>query len=341
MIAKTGTGGLTKGQVLRPGFGPVLSLILLYAPLTAGRLLRERYEMFQFLRSNRVSRLFVLVVSLSFAVYAGWRLRNINVHNEIRVSVVEAELNRDGSWSLPRDAVTVRDWPKGYLIRCTNLKSERLEVQIAGQDRDQFLVRSSEIKPADLMVTAPRNLPPGEFLNPVSGISEDRLIASVIHAGIAYATGHNPLQAVRFISQDYSDRWGFDGKLLRALLSRAYKEFQTPQVFLDGNPSIHVKGKSALVQAKIRVTATYRGRRNFVLGNQQRPDQIYIWFQKSEEGWKITRIEGLKPLGFDAPFVRLLGAEVGLQLGKTEKQNRKQACMPCRARMAERFGPGN
>jgi hypothetical protein len=102
---------------------------------------------------------------------------------------------------------------------------------------------------------------------------------------------------------------------------------------------IQVKGKEAMVYAQARLDATYHGRRNFLLGDDSAPNQLLILMEKSGFSWKVSGIQGLNPLGFDEKFLRLLGAEVGLPLSGEETQAKKEACMPCRQRMAERFGP--
>jgi hypothetical protein len=60
---------------------------------------------------------------------------------------------------------------------------------------------------------------------------------------------------------------------------------------------------------------------------------------KTDSGWKLENIRGLRPLGFEENFFKLLGAEVGLVLTEKEKAARLQGRIPCRERMAERFGP--
>jgi hypothetical protein len=92
------------------------------------------------------------------------------------------------------------------------------------------------------------------------------------------------------------------------------------------------------VHAKLRVSAVYRGRRNYLL-DEHKPNAVRLMLSRLPEGWKLSGIEGLRPLGFDEGFLRLLAAQVGLGLPRAEEEQRRRACMPCRQRMAERFGP--
>jgi hypothetical protein len=62
--------------------------------------------------------------------------------------------------------------------------------------------------------------------------------------------------------------------------------------------------------------------------------------EKLSAGWKLTELTGLRPLGLDEKFMKFLGAEVGLPLNAHEKVEKKEFCMPCRSKMAERFGTG-
>ena len=126
---------------------------------------------------------------------------------------------------------------------------------------------------------------------------------------------------------------------MEQVIRRAFKEFDRPRIELDGPPIIRIQNKQALVSASIRLTAIYQGRRNFLLGNSAHPNSLWLQMGKTDSGWKLENVKGLRPLGFEENFFKLLGAEVGLSLTEKEKAARQQACMPCRERMAERFGP--
>jgi hypothetical protein len=146
-------------------------------------------------------------------------------------------------------------------------------------------------------------------------------------------------ESVRFISPDYRDSLGFDFALMRRLLERAYDEFDQPRIELADPPAIQVKGRQAVVQAQLRLTAIYQGRRNYLLGNPDHPNGVLLILDKSADSWKVSRIEGLRPLSLEEGFLKLLGGQIGLPLTAAERLKKQQACMPCRQRMAELFGP--
>ena len=101
---------------------------------------------------------------------------------------------------------------------------------------------------------------------------------------------------------------------------------------------IQIEGSKAEVKAGIRLSAIYRGRRNYLLGDEDTPNSIHLILDKSPNGWKLFRIEGLRPLDFEERAFKLLGAQLGVPLTQAEQIEKQQFRMPCRQRMAERFG---
>lgn len=174
---------------------------------------------------------------------------------------------------------------------------------------------------------------------PTEGVDDERLIRLTLEAGMAAAMAEDLEESVRFISAEYRDKLGFNFASMRKFLERAYEEFNEPRIELVGAPTIQVKDNQAMVQAKMRLTAIYQGRRNYLLGDQINPNSVLLVMNKSANSWKVSRIEGLRPLGFEEDFLKLLGAQIGLPLTEAESLEKKQFCMPCRQRMAERFGP--
>lgn len=170
-------------------------------------------------------------------------------------------------------------------------------------------------------------------------VDDEHLILLTLKAGMAAAMAEDLDESLRFISTDYRDNLGFNFNLMRGLLERAYEEFDEPRIELAGPPQIQIKGKQAVVLAQISLTAIYHNRRNYLLGNRDHPNTILLLLDKSANNWKISKIEGLQPLGFEEHFFKLLGAELGLVLTAAERVQKQQACMPCRRRMIELFGP--
>ena len=160
-----------------------------------------------------------------------------------------------------------------------------------------------------------------------------------VAVGIKAIAEKSTREAVRFLSPDYSDSWGFNARLLELVIQRAFKEFDQPRIELTGLPVIRIRNNQALIFASLRLTAGYQGRRNYLAGDSDHPNDLILRMGKTASGWKLENIKGLRPLGFEENFFKLLGAEVGLPLTEKEKTARQQACMPCRERMAERFGP--
>jgi len=200
-----------------------------------------------------------------------------------------------------------------------------------------FFSTTAPILEIPVKVTEIQQLEQGEVA-PTEGVDDERLIRLTLEAGMAAAMAEDLEESVRFISAEYRDRVGFNFALMRKLLKRAYEEFNQPRIELVGAPTIQVKDNQAMVRAKIRLTAIYQGRRNYLLGDQINPNSVLLVMNKSANSWKVSRIEGLRPLGFEEDFLKLLAAQIGLPLTEAESLEKKQFCMPCRQRMEQRFG---
>jgi hypothetical protein len=198
--------------------------------------------------------------------------------------------------------------------------------------------RSNKLRARDLLSLQPGSPRAGQAEAPISGIDDEDLILFTLKAGMAAAMAEDLDESLRFISADYCDDLGFNFNLMRGLLERAYEEFDKPRIELTEPPQIQIRDRQAVVLAQISLTAIYNDRRNYLLGNRDHPNTILLVLEKSTNNWKISKIEGLQPLGFEEHFFKLLGAELGLVLTAAEREQKQQACMPCRRRMIELFG---
>ena len=258
---------------------------------------------------------------------------------ETSVEVVEIDHLGKGLWSVPKNVIAQQAGVSDpFVLRLKNLRLEPLSVDVTGETDDRLQLRCNDLKEGDLLVLSPLAVQAGQAVAPRAGIGDEHLIHLTLEAGMAAATAENLKESLRFISPEYSDNMGFNLTLMRDLLERAYEEFDEPQIELAAPLAIQIKGSKALVQAQIRLTASYQGRRNYLLGDQESPNSILLVLDKSSDGWKLLRIEGLRPLGFEERALKLLGAQLGLPLTEAEQMEKQKFCMPCRQRMAERFG---
>jgi ketosteroid isomerase-like protein len=262
-----------------------------------------------------------------------------NQVSEIPVSVVEVKQNGKGLWSLPKDAIS---WKSGqsvpFLFRVKHLRTEQLPVTVVGEDNSGVLIRTDELNPSDLLVRRPETVRFGQAVAITTGVDDERLVRLTLQGGMAAAMAEDLDESMRFISPDYRDNLGFNSPLMRKLLERAYAEFDEPRIEVEEQMAVQVKGSQAVVQAQVRLTATYKGRRSYLLGNQNNPNNVLVVLDRSANGWKVSRVQGLRPLDFEEGFLKLLGAQVGLPLTEYERFEKQQFCMPCRQRMGERFG---
>jgi len=259
---------------------------------------------------------------------------------ERSVRVIQIRPEGEGIWSLPKEAVILDPLSgRAAIIRMTYLRAERLEVTPKEKYGDRIHFRHPQLGREDFAVLNPQKIEPGTGLNPSAGIADEVLIRMTVTAGIKAIAEKNKNETLRFLSPHYSDSWGFNARLMEQVIQRANKEFDQPRIELTGPPLIRIQSHQALVSASIRLTAAYQGRRNYLLGDADQPNSLWLQMGKTASGWKLENVKGLRPLGFGENFFKLLGAEVGLSLTEREKAARQQACMPCRDRMAERFGP--
>jgi hypothetical protein len=260
---------------------------------------------------------------------------------ETPVEVVETDALGTGLWLVPKDAIAQQSGiANPFVHRIKNLRIERLTVEVTAETEGHVELRSNELEAGDLLVLEPGAVHVGKAVAPTSGIDDKGWILLTLEAGIAAAMAEDLTESVRFISPSYRDSLGFNFTLMRRLLERAYEEFDSPRIELAEPPAIQLRGSRATVQAQLRLTAIYKGRRNYLLGDQDHPNNVLLILDKSANGWKVSQIEGLRPLSFQEGFLKLLGAQIGLPLTETEQLEKQQACMPCRQRMAELFGPG-
>ncbi len=260
--------------------------------------------------------------------------------SETSVEVVEIEASDKGGWLVLKDAVGEEPGPsRPFVLRLRHLRTERLPVEIAGQAEGRLLLRSHDLQSGDVLILRPTTVSVGQAVAPAAGLGEKQLIRLTLEAGMAAVMAEDLGESLRFVSMHYADDWGFNITLMGKLLKKAYKEFDEPRMALAGPPEIRMEEGQAVVRAKVRLSAVYKGRRNDLLGEEDGPNPVFLRMEKSSGSWKVSSMKGLRPLGFDEKFIRLLGADIGLPLTASERDEKKQACMPCRERIRERFGP--
>ncbi|MBI5585461.1 MAG: hypothetical protein HY892_16760 [Deltaproteobacteria bacterium] len=278
----------------------------------------------------------VLLLALVLGLQWFYRARPIPPVKEIPVEVETIQPAGEGLWLvspkvLDRGSRTVRT------ARLKNLRAQMMAVEVIQTDGERVVIRNRELQADDLLIRQPGRLIDGQAVIP-QGLAAETLLRLTFEAGLAALRTRDLQQSLRFISPTYGDSWGFNSYFLQELLKRVYREFDDLRLELASEPEIRIEGHRALVQAKVRLTALYQSRRNFLLGNQNEFNALVFQFEQAAPGWKITNLKGLRPLGFDERFFRLLGGDIGLPLTEAERRDKQAACMPCRERMAERFG---
>ena len=261
---------------------------------------------------------------------------------EIPVKIAEIRQEKNGLWLIPRDGLIEKsDQPKSFVFRLKHLRTERLPVEINDYTDDSILVRSDDLRAGDLLVIEPGPIQAGQAVAPTAGVDDEELVHLTLLAGIEASMAEDLDESVRFISPSYHDNVGFTFILMRKFLERAYEEFDQPQIELAEPPAIQIKDSKAVALAQVRLTAIYQGRRNYLLGDQDNANTIFIVLDRSTNSWKVSQIEGLRPLGFEEGLLKHLGADLGLTLTPAEREQEDRFCMPCRQRMKVRFSTGS
>jgi hypothetical protein len=260
---------------------------------------------------------------------------------ETPLEVVEIDRRDNGLWSVPKDVIGRRSGkPNPFVLRLKDLRVERLTVEVEVDAGNRAEIQSDDLKIDDLLILHPGKVQPGQAVVPISGIDDERLIRLTLEAGSAAVMAEDIEESVRFISPNYRDSLGFDFNLIRRLIERAYEEFDQPLIELAESSVSQINSFQAVVQTQMKLTAIYNNRRNYLIGDRINPNNIMLLLDKSANGWKVSQIKGLRPLGFGERFLKILGDQVGLPLTTSERVKKKQTCMPCRLKMKDRFGTG-
>jgi hypothetical protein len=258
---------------------------------------------------------------------------------EIPVAVTGVVSLGSDTWLIPKEALVGKiSGSEGSLYRVTNLRAQKVQVALLEDSEAGVRVKKGSLGPGDFVIVNPQGVSENQAVAPVSGVDDQQLIRMVLEAGKTAIEKEDFGESLRFLSPRYHDAWGYNSKFIGAFLKRAYKEFSHPRLEVFEEPAIQVAGNQGLVQVAVRLSATYQTRSNYLLGDSKGFDKLVLTLEKGPSGWKLVAVKGLKPLGFEEGFLKLIGFEIGLPLTEAEKRERQKACMPCRERMAERFG---
>ena len=243
-------------------------------------------------------------------------------------------------WKVSRSTVASdSEHPEPYVLRLKHLRAEKVNAIISEEAGDKYLLSSMDLKPGDLLIENPAMYPNGQAVIPVSGVDEKEKVNLIIEAGIAAATESKWGDLFRFVSAEYNDTLGFNREIMGNFVKRIFDELDSQSIYLGDDPEIFIKGKTAKVMLKLRMKAFFMGKENYILGDAENPNDVMIIFRKSNDVWRVISTHGMKPLGFDENYLRLLAGRFDLPLTDEEKIGRDKKCMPCRERMSERFGP--
>jgi hypothetical protein len=281
-----------------------------------------------------------MVIMAAGILFVLWYSPDIEEVHDVSVTVSGIKQGENGMWKVSRSVVgTDSENADTYVLRLKHLRAEKMNIMISKETGDEYLLSSKDLKPGDLLIENPAMYQNGQAVLPVSGVDDKRMINLIIDAGIVAAIESKRGDLFRFVSTEYRDRLGFNREIIGRFVKRIFDELERLSIHLAGDPEIFIDGKNAKVMLELRIKAFFMGRQNYILGDAENPNNVIIIFRKSQDIWKVISAEGMKPLGFDENYLRLLGGRFDLPLTDQEKIERDERCMPCRQRMSERFGP--
>jgi hypothetical protein len=292
--------------------------------------------------SSKVKKRLIIFIGIIAAgiLFVLWYLPDMEEVHGIPVTVSGIKQVENETWKVSKSAVASdSENTDTYVLRLKHLRAEKVNTEISKETRNEYLLSSKDLKPGDLLIENPAMYRNGHAVLSVSGVDDRRMINLIIEAGMAAATESNRGDLFRFVSTDYRDRLGFSRKIIGSFVKEIFEELESLSIHLAEDPEIFIKGKNAKAILKLRIKAFYMGRQNYVLGDAENPNIVNLIFRKSQNAWKVISAQGMRPLGFDESYLRLLGGRFDLPLTDQEKIERDERCMPCRQRMSERFGP--
>lgn len=286
-------------------------------------------------------RLIVSIVIMAVGIlFVLWYSPDIEEVHDIPVTVSGIKQVKNEMWKVSRPAVAYdSENADTYVLRLKHLRAEKVNTRISKETGDKYLLSSRDLKPGDLLIENPAMYRNGQAVLPVSGVDDKRMLNLIIEAGIAAATESKRGDLFRFVSTEYRDGLGFNREIIGRFVKEIFEELDRLSIHLAGDPEIFIKGKNAKVMLKLRIKAFYMGRQNYIMGDAENPNKVIIIFRKSENAWNVISADGMRPLGFEEDYLRLLGGRFDLPLTDQEKMEKDRRCMPCRQRMSERFGP--
>jgi hypothetical protein len=303
--------------------------------------MHESKKMRRTLKKKFKTKLFWLILLLAFGLTAllyFLATTTTQPGQEHPVTVVQVKNDGSDTWLLPKNVLLKNNTDaKPVLFHVDHLRAHQIPVEIVGHSENGIQVKKSALPAGALVIVGSQDIHDNEAVAPVAGVEEQAVIQQVLNSGAAAIERRDFQECLRFVSPRYQDPRGYNLRLIELFLKRAFQEFSQLRVEFGGTPEIRVSANQAMVQTAVRLRAAYLGHSNYLLGDSRSFNSLILTLEKEKSGWKIVQVQGLRPLGFDERFLKLIGYEIGLPLNPAEQQERQKACMPCRERMGERF----
>jgi hypothetical protein len=109
----------------------------------------------------------------------------------------------------------------------------------------------------------------------------------------AKAVGREDIDAVMSkISFNYRDEYGFTYLYVKESMKSVFRQWGDIKIEYE-NLKIDIKGKTAIADMDVRVTASIGDNAGYVLGDLTKPVHLQFALEKERTKWLVTKTEGL------------------------------------------------
>lgn len=124
--------------------------------------------------------------------------------------------------------------------------------------------------------------------------SDERRIKRIIEGGKRAVEAEDIRRCMSYVSIHYSDSHGLNYILVKRILEEVFREFDGFEV-ITRELRVTVNNDTATAGFKGAVIVNIEGMRGFLVGGNDGPIEIKVDLNRERFGWKVVRVEGIKP----------------------------------------------
>ncbi len=124
--------------------------------------------------------------------------------------------------------------------------------------------------------------------------SDERRIKRIIEGGRKAVEAEDIKRCMSYVSIHYSDSHSLNYILVKRILEDVFREFDGFEV-ITRELRVTVNNDTATAEFKGAVIVNIEGMRGFLVGGNDGPIEIKVDLNRERFGWKVVRVEGIKP----------------------------------------------